>query len=726
MAAMALLFIGAGYVWARWAGHAGGLRKSSAEQFLWSVAASLPIAIALCALAGRILGATGVVASFLILDAVAVVLWLRDRRGRANVSAGSANFVRWMLALMAAFGVYCVLELVDVQIGQRLYVSTMIADWSVRVPMVEAAMRSAAAGIVAPPINGLSTLTSAGFGHAPALRYYYFWYVLVAQVARPLHVSAQAALIASCAWAGWGLIAACLLALKYMAGLRDKLRQKSFVFLLMLCVLGLDILPTALLWLSSKLHPYPEMEYWHQDRTPSFLGAVLYAPHHIAAFCCLLVGFLALLLTMRSMNEKSIGTSRIIAAIAFAAVAFAAAAGTSLFPTFTFVFVLTIWAADLVRRKEFATLAALAASGLLALLLAHPYLRELGAGSSAAAGFVNLAWRNNLFLAQQQVRHHLLINHGAVIAALVRQPMVLVMDFFELGFYTFVLIAGVRAAIKRRRLTPGECALTALIAGAAIPAFFLTSTATSGPNDLGVDAGFVLRLGLQLAAVGWVWKLWHVRREQTHRTQTGPARWAQRFAVLLFALGLSAQVYQSASERLYYPVVGGNLVHKQIDTFTHDQLAARLYNIRSAYRQLDGLLPPSAPDTHAVQFNPVGVMQPAETLFADRQVASWDTGCGTSYGGEYKLCGPAFANLLFLYGNTPAGVAAGRAENDREDGAAPVTATVADFKLTCRALHVDAIVAESTDPAWQRQDSWVWTAPVLVQNETVRVFGCPR
>ena len=724
IAAMGLLFLAPGYLWARSTNTAGFRARSRAEQALWSVALSLPLAIALCALLGRVASSAWLDALFGVLDGVALVLVLQAQHEAGQRWWPRGRQTRLMLLLMALFGVYCIVAVTDVQIGHRVYVSTVIADWSVRVQMVQAAMRSAAAGTAVPPINGLSTLENGAFGHAPHLRYFYFWYVLVAHVARTFHLRAHAALAASCVWAGWAFIAAAFLAMKYMLGdqlthLAGGVRRACFGLLLIGAVLGLDILPTALLWLSPKLHPYPEMEYWHQDRTPSFLGAVLYAPHHMAAFAALLTAFVMLLALRKGRRNQLLTTAL------FAGIAFAAAAGTSLFPTFCFLFVLGLWAVDLLRRRELPIVSALAAAGVLALLLARPYLHELSAGSSAASGFANLRWRNDDFLAMQQARHHLLTSHGAIVAWLARQPIVLVMDVFDLGFYMLVLVAGLNALRKRGRLSRGECALVALIAGAALPAFFLSSTATSGPNDLGVDAGFLLRLGLQLAAVPWILTWWTRRRTGELQRESRPVRLGFAFAAALFILGLSAQVYQVLSERLYFPVVGSGRVHKQMDAFTQDRLGKRFYDIRAAYAAMNAQLPPSAPDSQAIQFDPVGTMQPAETIYSDHQIASWDTGCGTSYGGDYAHCAPAYQNLLFLFGNTEAGVLAGRAENDRQDAAAARVATLADFQQTCRSLHVVAMMAESTDSIWAKPNSWVWTAPLLAGNDTVRVLRCP-
>ncbi len=723
---MGLMFLAPGYCAASLTDIASFRRRSSAEKLLWSVALSIPLAVAICALAGRLTSTAGLNVLFAVTNASALALLARSRR---KVSTTSPRFFEpstcKMLALMALFGVYCILATTDFQLGHGLYVSTITPDWSVRVQMVRAAMRSAAVGHAVPPINGLTTLTGGVFGHAPHMRYYYFWYIAVAQAARTLGIDAHAALVASCAWAGWALIAAAFLALKYMLRPGPKLRRYCFLLLLVGAVLGLDILPTALTWVSPHLHPYSEMEWWHQDRTPSFLGSVLYAPHHMAGFSSLLIGFLLLLVSVRRDDDGTEKPSHPVAASVLAGITFAAAAGTALFPTFLYVFVLGFWAFDLLRRRQFAVAGALAGAGVLAVLLAHPYLRELSTGSSAASGFASLRWRNDSFVAGYQARIHALSNLSNTVSILIRQPLVLVLDFFDLGFYTLVLGHGFRRWRQSARWTAGQCALASLIAGAAIPALFLSSTATSGPNDLGVDAGFLLRFGLQIAAVPWVWG-WYQRWQANRLRDLGTwQRASVAFGALLFALGLAAQLYQIPDERFYYALLGDSRLHKQIDTFTKDRLAERLYNVRSAYAAMNKLIPPTALDDNAVQFNPIGTMRPAETLYTNHQIASWDMGCGTSYGGDYASCAPAIANLLFLYGNTRAGVDKGRADNDRQDGAAPRAATLADFEQTCHTLHLRAIVAESTDPIWRKLESWVWSAPLLTGNGTVRILACP-
>ncbi len=690
---------------------------SSGEALLWTLALGLPAAVAISVWGQRVFSRGMVNICFFILAAVALTLTLPNRKHFPE-SVRIANPLRALAVLGLLFALYCLLETLDITVGHHLFLSTLLNDWSPRVAMVKGAMRSAV-----PPLNGLSTLSAAGIGTAPPLRYYYFWYVLVAQIASTLHLGAQPTLSAGCIWSGWGFLSAAFLSLKYMLEARRRWASACLVLLGLLATLGLDILPTALMWLSRTAHPLLEMEWWRPDRTPSFLGMVLASPHHVAGFCSLLLGTLLLLLLARAEGEtRSVSAAQHLVFAALAGLLFATASGLSLFPTFCFAIALSFWAVDLLRRRQWSTLGSLAGAGVLALLLAHSYLTELSTGSSAAHGFANFAWRSDSFAAVEIARYLHPHSHGPVLTFILRQPVVFLLDFMELGFYLFVLVAAIRQDLLRPgRLSPGRCVWWSLLLGAALPTFFISSVATSGPNDLGFDAGFMFRLCLQLWAAEWVMQHWWRR----HEVKTAWQRLGFAAAVSLAALGLAGQLYQALSIRLYFAVVRSSLVHKQIDTLAKDHLSERLFNIRDALRRFDQQVPPSRPDTEAVQFNPIGVLVEPEVYFNTHQVASWDSGCGTSFGGDYAHCAPIYASLLFLYGNTQRGTLQSRALNTAQDGAAARVATEADLDSVCRNLKLRAVVADATDSIWAHPDSWVWTGPVLVANSTVRVIGCP-
>lgn len=694
------------------------LRQGPTTRRLWTVSLGVPGTVALSVWGQRLLSRTGVDLGFLLILVSALVMLARQPKPMRQPLPGCYLVLRCALAGLAF---YCLFETIDLQFGSHLYLSTLITDWSPRIGMIGGAMRSSV-----PPLNGLSTLSVGGIGTAPHLRYYYFWYAPVAQIAVLLHLRPQVVLTASCVWAGWGFLATCFLWLKYVLPAGQRWAQASAIFLGTICILGLDILPTALMWLSPTYHPLLEMEWWRADRTPSFLGMLLASPHHLAGFGSLLCGTLLLFLLTRVPEPTTPVSSHLQATTFLAAVLagllFAVSSGLALFATLCFAFCLSFWAIDLLRRRQWRTLASLAGAGVIALLLAHSYLTELSTGSSAAKGLLGFAWRSDSFAGLEMSRLTHLRPRSLWLAFLLRQPAVALLDFMELGFYLFVLIAAIRNELLRPgRLSAGRCLWWSLLLGAAVPAFFLSSVATNGPNDLGFDSGFLFRLCLQLWAVDWLRLHWSRRRmPRSFRQQIGVAA-----AFSLAALGLSAQIYQILSIRLYFPIVGSGLAHKQIDVLTEDHLSTRLYNVYAALQQFDRLVPPSRPDTEAIQFNPVGVLLAPAVYFNTHQIASWDTGCGTSFGGDYSRCAPIFRSLLFLYGNTEQGVLRSRAQNTLQDGAAERVATLSDFDSVCRQLKLRAIVADATDSIWSHPNSWVWTGSALVANSTVRVIGCP-
>ena len=263
----AIFFLAPGFLLASAINFSDFRSRSRAEKLLWSLCLSLPVTIQICVLGGRFVSPRTVL-TLLVSLAVAAVFFLLC--GKTTVSIGKTSLTtRIVIALTALLGVYLVFAVTDIQVAHHLYVSTVLYDWSVRVPMVEAAMRS---GV--PPVNGLSALN----GHPGPLRYFYFWYVVCADLGRLLHLPARATLAASCAWAAWAMLSVFFLSLKYLLGIKQNLRRHCLIAFPVLAVMGLDLLPTLALLFSGKLHPYAEIEWWHQDRTPSFLSSAIYAP----------------------------------------------------------------------------------------------------------------------------------------------------------------------------------------------------------------------------------------------------------------------------------------------------------------------------------------------------------------------------------------------------------------------------------------------------------------
>ena len=703
----AIFFLAPGYLLASIINFNSFRNRSPAEQLLWSLCLSLPATIQICVLGGRFLSPRAIL-TLLVALAIAASLLLLSGDSIASIRKTSRT-TRFVIALAALLGLYLVFAVTDIQVGHHLYVSTVLYDWSVRVPMVEAAMRS---GI--PPVNGLSALS----GHPAPLRYFYFWYVVCADLARLLHLPARAALAASCVWAAWAMLSAFFLSLKYLLGIHRDVRRYCLIAFPILAVMGLDLIPTLALLFSRKLHPYAEIEWWHQDRTPSFLSSAIYAPHHLAAFACLLTGLLVLSQTLRDplQAKDPKRTGEVTAASIIAGIAFASAAGCSILPTIVVAIACTIWGLDLIRQKQPRTVAALCGSAVVALALARSFLHELQAKTGAvSANFVSLRWRNYDFVRGYQAKYHLL-NHPGAIAQAITQAGVLTINLFDLGFFLFVLIYRIRRDAGRQLSAP-QRTMWAFVLGTAIPYFFLSSASIASPNDLGVDSGLLLRLLLQLWAVPLVYEVWQASPQSVKPLRRG---WVYSLAVATLVIGLAGEAFQVVWERIYFPLVGSQTLSKQLDILTTDHLAERLYNIREAYRWAD-----RPPASASIQYNPISPMQPALTFYSNRQIAAFDVGCGTGYGGDYAACLAIMPRLLALYGNTESGIAHARAGNDKQDAAAALGDTAQDAEALCRDLHLTSLIAESLDPVWTRPASWVWSMNAFAANRTVRIFRCP-
>ena len=681
----AIFFLAPGFLLASAVNFNAFRTRSQEERLLWSICLSLPVTIQVCVTGGRFFSPRAVLVMLSSLAAASLVLLLVNGRGHRPAKTSTRETYAVIL-LAGLLGLYLVFAVTDVQVGPHLYVSTALYDWSVRVPMVEAAMRS---GV--PPLNGLSALG----GHPAPLRYFYFWYVVCADAARMLHVPARAVLAASCVWAAWGLLSAFLLALKYLLQIRRGLRLACVIAFPVLAVMGLDLLPTLALLFVKRLHPYAEIEWWHQDRTPSLLSSAIYAPHHVAAFACVLTGLLVVSLTLRgdAGSQPRVTLRQVLFASVFAGVCFASAAGSSVLPTVIAAMVCTVWGLDLIRQRQARTVAALCGSAVVAILLARGFLRELQANGAAVSGsLVSFRWRNYDFILGYLRKYHL-VSHSLLVNQFAIQLGVLTIHLFDLGFFLFVLILRVRWD-STRILSGQERAMWAFFVGTAVPYLFLSSASIASPNDLGVDSGLLLRLLLQMWAVPLVYEVW--QDLQLRRHNAGLPRWrgvSFALATGCLVIGLAGEAFQVVWERIYFPLVGSKTLAKQIDILTTDHLSERLFNIREGYLALDRSAR-AAPNTAAIQYNPISPMQPALTFYSTHQIAAFDPGCGTGYGGDYAACLVVMPRLLALYGNTPAGIAQARAGNDRQDGAAAL-ATAEDAEAMCRELHLAALVAES-------------------------------
>ena len=341
------------------------------ERVAWAVGLSFAISPIIGVLVGRMgsLGAVGI-----LFEAVACLTFLLLAVGYRGLRL---HFDRDILAvaLFVSFGIAIVLgSLVDIQQGNRLYLSVSVLDQAFRVAFTNGIAHT---GI--PPMNPLYHP-----GAATPMRYYYFWYAMCAVCMKIAHASARQALMASSCWAGIGLVAIIALYARHFLEVRDRLHRFILVSILLLTVTGLDILPVFYnLFVNHDFSG--ELEWWSADQVTSWFDTIAWVPNHMAALLACLVAFLLL---WRARTAPTAVDK--IAATLLAGAAAASAFGLSIYVAAGFATLMALWCVDLlVQQRE--SSAALRGAGTVAVatVLLIPYLRDLVASHSGTAGGAN-------------------------------------------------------------------------------------------------------------------------------------------------------------------------------------------------------------------------------------------------------------------------------------------------------------------------------------------------
>jgi hypothetical protein len=593
---------------------------------------------------------------------------------------GVVMAVAWVGFIIAA--------LVDVHVGNHLYLSVAVYDHALRTAFVDAVMRT---GV--PPANPLYWP-----GHAAPMRYYYFWYVLAAAAAKLAGVTARQAFIASVVWAGFGLAAIAALFCRHFldpaenaAGVRERGWPRVALALGLLAVTGLDILP-AIAKAVFRLPADADMEWWSGDQVTSWLDSVIWVPHHVAALVCCLFGFL-LVWTSKGESAKQ----RMLCAV-LAGIGFASAFGLSIWVPLGFALVMIAWIVWVLiwERESRARIPVLLGAGVVAVVLLLPYLSELrtapadnaSVGQTNAAHFLQFGIRRiidpNALLAfpwfAEIARAH------PVVAGSVARLLLLIPGYFvELGFFGLLLVAVVLAM---RRIKLDESARTCLFLTAAALAIstFLRSAVISS-NDFGWRSTLIAQFFLLLLAVRWF-----------EGAFGEPRRWVRSVIYATLWIGVAGTVYQQVMLRLYLPV------EERLGRPDEAGLSERAMAWREAFDLADKRLPKTA----ILQFNtdqPSDFFRYAQILHAPRQMVTAFPQCATSFGGSAAPC---------------AGIQAGVARLFAVGAALPAD----EARAVCASLGATHLVATRWDGVWADRTGWVWGWPAVVETDTVRVVEC--
>jgi hypothetical protein len=683
--AFALFLLPPGYLISATADLFGFRRSSAAEKFLMSAAISAAVTPILAVLLIRFLSFPVALGLFLLLAVTAVGDVVR-RVIRPGVVFGKPQRSTWIVLALALGWLVVVLgSLADLQIGHRLYVNYVMYDHSVRVPFVAAAART---GV--PPLNPFY-----GLSKPPVLRYYYYWYVVCALPMRLFGLSAKACLDSSVFWGAVGLASTIPLFLKHFFHEQDHLRRKSVIGIALLAVTGLDLIPYFTL--SRLLHVlFADMEWWDTNQVTSWLGSLLWVPHHVASMTACMVGLLVF-----STIEESQPLRQRAWAVAISAMAFASATGLSLYVTLVFAIFLVIWSLWVLMQKEMMVLASYVAAGILTMIFSVPFLSDLLAKTGGAGTddrMVSFAFRRLTlvydFLDARGV-------HSALLFHLMDLPIAILVYFFEFGFFfAALLLYRRREKSTGKPLSRQQHMAWAMFFSALAATTFLQSSAT-GSNDFGFRGILIVQFVLLLWAIPVAHDLFFAGKEA--QGVILQAAWIKPCMTVLLFLGVSATVYQIGMLRVYAILADTGKLTRMENILGDPGFGERTYWLREGFMALDRTAEPTA----VAQYNPANNQTLLAHLYSTRQTVAADAGCGSEFGGDKKACDAAFPYLNAAF-NEPSYVRQW------------------DMDEFCRIMKVNLLVATEADPVWRDPGSWVWTRETVYANPALRIVRCGK
>jgi len=634
------------------------------------IALSIPLSISTCPiliyLAGRF-------ASITVAGGIIAITWICFAVLLMRYGLGWPRLPRLGWGVVLAWLTITLFVSVDLQIGAKDYYPVTAFDYAVRSEFIHSIGTT---GV--PPANPFFFP-----GHAEPLRYHYFWLLPAGLMYRATGyvISPRAAWIGSVFWSGLGFVSLIAITFRvfWYSG-RARFRRHAITGVLLVGVTGLDILPTAFLWLLRAkgllFAVLVSVEVWN-DQVDGFVFTALWEAHHLSGLTTCILAFLLL----HEGSQEARPVRRIVYA-GVAGLALANAVGASIYITFVFAVYLVIWTAIVIVKGWRNSAGVLVMAGITAITLALPYVLSL---RSNAPGGPFVVFRIRPFYPM-----YVLLKAQGITAASIRSLLNLAMlplnYFLELGFFLGAAVIWWR---KRRAtgkaLSERELAIAVLTATSILICTFLRSSVISN-NDLGWRGFLPAQFGLLLWAAD-------VLIEQPRG----------RLLSAMLILGAAGTAYDLAILRLY-PVLAdaGVVAHR---TWVAPQDAGlHNYSAREAYEWIARSTPPGA----VIQFDPhVSIQDTSALLYGARQIAAADPHCLTVFGGDSPSCAPIVAALGPIY---------------------PPKGSPAELNLqeACRTVAVDVFVAKDSDSVWADPRSWVWNEKPVFANDFFRVFRCHK
>ena len=572
-------------------------------------------------------------------------------------------------ALAAAWLLLGTASMIDLQWGNRLYYSVISFDYTLRVAITSAITRS---GI--PPPNPYFFP-----GRPELLRYHYFWMILcsLAQRAGGGVISARLALFGGTLWCGLALMAVLALYLRFADPEGPvRLRYRVGLAIALLGVTGLDLFPNLLLLRNGVV--LADMEWWNEQVT-SWVGTMLWVPHHLASLVACLTGFL-LLWSAPALRRDA------VAAAAVAGLCFASAVGCSVYVAFTFFVFLAVWGLIGLIRKWHRDTGLLILAGCCAAVPLLQYVRDLRGPASGGSFLVPMvrAFRiPDLILASM---------HASLWKISLANLLLLPLNYFlELGFFLPIgLIALKRLRAAKKPWSRWELAACAM-AGSSIAVCTFLRSGVIGNNDLGCRGFLPAQFILLLCAVS-------LAGEPALR-----GRRLRGWLAFLLLAGAASSVYQVCLLRGFTVLSEFARVTRYPWLGEDSQIGKRTYAARQVYEQLRQ----TQPVTAVMQYNPNEPEFIPYGLYADRQLGAGGSDCSTVMGGDASLCAGMYPLVNGLFDP-------------------PAAAPAPEVDAVCNQFAISVLVARDKDPVWADPRSWVWNRKPLAANSMMRAVACGK
>jgi len=654
-------------------------RKSLLGKFLSATLLSIslsPILLYLLGL-GPVYSVWVVLAS---IWAVCAVLLIRDLVGGIRREQWSA----WKFPVLAMVVWFClgIFTMLDLHVGDRLYMTAPCFDLAVRTEITHAITQHG----VRPPNPFFFP------GQAVPLRYHHFWFLLCSLVERMggTVVGPRLAIVAGTLWCGLGLMALVAMYLQHFGPRPGRdVRKRAWIGVLLLGVLGLDLIPVAIMAAFRLILFSPDL--WNNE-IAGWLHSLIWVPHHVAGVICCLTGFLMIWTLPRDG-----GVARTVVAAILTGAAFASATGTSVYVTFVFAVFVVVWIVICLWKRWYREAFALLLSGLAAAILASPYLLDLKGTPAASSAFIVPTIRSFSFA---EFILHSAFGVGYGWLAVVNIALLPLNYFMEMGVFFLV------ASIQFRRLgrqCPNirreDLAAAAIVATTAFMCTFFRSSVITN-NDLGWRGFLIAQFIWGLWAIDYVIAWRRLRRMRPRQLTPRLIRLRRGFAFML-AVGFAGTAYEAVIARGYLPLLDSGQIAIPIWLGPDTQIGKRTFAIRQAYEWAEREEPVSA----RVLQNPNNFLDIYYGNFARRQAIAMDFTCGTSFGGSPEVCRTMFPPIKALF-------------ND------PGKADQVDVDALCQKYGISLIFVKDNDPSWRSPSSWVWRKTPIYANQFSRIFAC--